>query len=203
VARLDARVKDLLAHETRMREIEARLARLQANHARALAERDEELAGLRARLSEEEAREAQRRDAEARARRAEEQAAVAEELRRALAETPAGETPPPAPAAPAAEAPPTEPRTRPRGKKRAGARVPETAGAEPTDDLRAIRGVGAALEKLLHRLGVRTFRDVALWTDDDIARVDARLGRFRGRILRDAWQEQARRLHAQKYGQMP
>jgi predicted flap endonuclease-1-like 5' DNA nuclease len=204
VARLEARVKDLLAHETRMREIEARLARLQGNHARALAEKDEELARLRARLSEDEARDAQLRDAEARARRAEEQAAVAEDLRRALAEAQAAGAPgaeEPA-SAPGPEAAPAT-RRRARGRRQAGTTASEAAAGQSTDDLKAIRGVGVALEKLLHRLGVRTFLDVAGWTDEDVSRVDARLGRFRGRILRDGWREQARRLHAQKRGETP
>jgi len=62
------------------------------------------------------------------------------------------------------------------------------------DDLTRIKGVGPKLVALLHDMDVRSFADIAAWSDADIDRVDAQLGRFQGRIRRDNWVEQARLL---------
>ena len=69
------------------------------------------------------------------------------------------------------------------------------------DDLKEIVGVGPVLERLLHRHGVHTFRQVALWTRQDIRRVDASLKEFHGRIRRDHWVRQARTLHRRRHGE--
>jgi len=69
------------------------------------------------------------------------------------------------------------------------------------DDLKEIVGVGPVLERLLHRHGVRTFRQVALWSPADIRRIDAFLHEFHGRIRRDHWVRQARVLHRQRHGE--
>ena len=69
------------------------------------------------------------------------------------------------------------------------------AAAQPaatgSDDLSRIKGVGPKLVALLHSLGVTRFDQIAGWTDADIARIDAQLGNFSGRIERDSWVEQA------------
>ena len=49
---------------------------------------------------------------------------------------------------------------------------------------------------MLHGLGVTRFSQIAAWTDEDIARIDASLGTFAGRITRDNWVEQAKLLAA-------
>ena len=59
------------------------------------------------------------------------------------------------------------------------------------DDLTRIKGVGPKLADLLASLGVHSFAQIADWTDADIDRIDAQLGRFEGRIRRDSWVEQA------------
>lgn len=64
------------------------------------------------------------------------------------------------------------------------------------DDLTRIKGVGPKLRDLLVSLGVTRFAQVAGWSDADIDRIDAQLGRFEGRIRRDDWREQARLLAA-------
>ena len=46
----------------------------------------------------------------------------------------------------------------------------------------------------LNALGVTRFDQIAAWTYDDIARIDAEMGAFRGRIVRDKWIEQAQHL---------
>jgi predicted flap endonuclease-1-like 5' DNA nuclease len=62
------------------------------------------------------------------------------------------------------------------------------------DDLKRIRGIGAGLERLLHRLGVFYFWQIAEWDKSDVRFVDAHLEIFKGRIERDQWVEQAREL---------
>jgi len=71
------------------------------------------------------------------------------------------------------------------------------------DDLKLIVGVGPVLERMLHRLGVSTYRQIARWTERDIDDIDAKLPEFPGRIRRDAWVTQARELHQSKYGETP
>ena len=63
----------------------------------------------------------------------------------------------------------------------------------PVDDLKKIKGIGPVLEKKLHALGVRSFRQIADFTSDDVERVDAVLN-FKGRILREDWIGQAQKL---------
>ena len=67
--------------------------------------------------------------------------------------------------------------------------------ADGVDDLKQISGVGPKLEKLLNSLGIYTFGQVAAWSADDVAWVDARLT-FKGRIERDDWMSQAKALAA-------
>jgi predicted flap endonuclease-1-like 5' DNA nuclease len=64
----------------------------------------------------------------------------------------------------------------------------------PPDDLKRIRGIGFALEKLLHRIGVYYFWQVAEWDQSDVRFVDAHLDIFKGRIERERWVEQAQEL---------
>ena len=71
------------------------------------------------------------------------------------------------------------------------------------DDLKLIVGVGPVLERMLQRLGIGTYRQIARWSDHDIDTFDARLPEFRGRIRRDGWVTQARSLHQSKYGERP
>jgi predicted flap endonuclease-1-like 5' DNA nuclease len=77
---------------------------------------------------------------------------------------------------------------------------PILAGVGEPDDLKLIVGVGPVLERMLHNLGVTTFRQIARWTERDIAEFDAKLPEFPGRIQRDQWVTQARALHESKYG---
>lgn len=75
----------------------------------------------------------------------------------------------------------------------AAAAEPEAASG---DDLTRIKGVGPKLSALLASLGVTSFAQIAGWSDADLARIDAQLGSFAGRPLRDQWIEQARLLAA-------
>ncbi|MCV3272474.1 hypothetical protein [Roseobacter sinensis] len=67
---------------------------------------------------------------------------------------------------------------------------PRDGGA---DDLKKISGVGPKLEETLNSLGIWHFDQVAALTKEDIAWVDERL-RFKGRIERDDWVGQAKKL---------
>ena len=73
-------------------------------------------------------------------------------------------------------------------------RAAEASGSG--DDLTRLKGVGPKLAAQLGEMGVTTFSQIAAWHDADIDRIDAGLGRFQGRIRRDAWVEQARLLAA-------
>lgn len=69
-------------------------------------------------------------------------------------------------------------------------------GRSGGDDLTRLKGVGPKLAAQLGALGVTSFSQIAGWSEADIDRLDARLGRFQGRIRRDSWVEQARMLAA-------
>lgn len=67
--------------------------------------------------------------------------------------------------------------------------VPAASGAP--DNLRQIKGLGPKLGSTLNALGITRFDQIAAWSADDVAKVDAHLGTFKGRIVRDNWIEQA------------
>ncbi|WP_380058449.1 NADH:quinone oxidoreductase [Falsihalocynthiibacter sp. SS001] len=75
-------------------------------------------------------------------------------------------------------------------KKPRTMKAPRKAGA---DDLKKLKGVGPKLEQTLNELGFFHYDQIAKWTSGEIAWVDARL-RFKGRIERDGWIEQAKIL---------
>ena len=67
------------------------------------------------------------------------------------------------------------------------------AAPADADDLKVISGVGPGLEKTLNEMGVYKFEQIASWGAADIEWVDDRL-KFKGRITRDNWVEQAKEL---------
>ncbi|MFA1625988.1 5' DNA nuclease [Rhizobium mongolense] len=69
------------------------------------------------------------------------------------------------------------------------------ARAKKADDLKLIAGIGPKLEQVLNAKGIRTFAEIAAWTDAEIAKLDAELG-FNGRIARDDWTGQAKAFSA-------
>jgi predicted flap endonuclease-1-like 5' DNA nuclease len=62
------------------------------------------------------------------------------------------------------------------------------------DNLKEIKGVGPKLEKMLHTMGFYHFDQIANWTADEVAWVNANLEGFKGRVTRDNWVEQAKIL---------
>lgn len=93
-------------------------------------------------------------------------------------------------AAPAAEKP-----TRAPAKPKAAEAAPAEGGF--VDDVKLIGGVGAALEKKLAGAGITSLRQIADWSEADLARYDEEL-ELRGRATRDEWIEQAKDLIAGK-----
>ena len=69
------------------------------------------------------------------------------------------------------------------------------------DDVKHIYGVGPNLEKLLNKLGVYLFKQVALWNEADIDFFDHQLTDFHGRIRREQWVRSATEEHYKKYGE--
>lgn len=65
------------------------------------------------------------------------------------------------------------------------------AVAAAGDDLTRLKGVGPKLSARLKELGVVSFAQIAAWSDADLAGIDAQLGTFAGRPVRDNWIEQA------------
>lgn len=59
------------------------------------------------------------------------------------------------------------------------------------DDLKKIKGIGAKMEKLCNKLGFWHFDQIANWSADEVAWVDANLEGFKGRVTRDDWVAQA------------
>jgi predicted flap endonuclease-1-like 5' DNA nuclease len=79
-----------------------------------------------------------------------------------------------------------------------------TAPDRIPDDLKQINGVGPRLERLLNRLGLYYFDQVAGLSASDIAWLDDHLEEFKGRIQGDDWVMQAKnlkegRLHVKEY----
>ena len=72
--------------------------------------------------------------------------------------------------------------------------APAPAPSSEADDLRKIKGLGPKLVALLKEQGITSFAQIAQWSDEDVARIDATLGRFAGRIERDQWVAQAKLL---------
>lgn len=68
------------------------------------------------------------------------------------------------------------------------------------DDLTEIVGIGKVFESMLHKLGIYYFRQIASFGPAELARVNAELKEFKGRIEHDDWIGQAKELHFRKYG---
>ncbi|WP_300067883.1 NADH-quinone oxidoreductase subunit E [uncultured Ruegeria sp.] len=98
-----------------------------------------------------------------------------------------------------------EAKSKPAKAKKAEAKPAELKEEQPEtltgarggapDDLKLLKGVGPKLEQTLNELGFYHFDQIAAWTEGHVAWVDARL-KFKGRIERDGWIEQASKLAA-------
>jgi NADH-quinone oxidoreductase subunit E len=121
----------------------------------------------------------------------------------------ASEQPPIAPTAPeagpeAADAPSPPPApaaavSRPRRPQ--GLAAPR---GDTPDNLQRISGIGPKLEKTLHDLGFYHYDQIAAWDQTEVDWINEHL-RFRGRIEREQWIEQARLLaqgEEERFGQV-
>jgi predicted flap endonuclease-1-like 5' DNA nuclease/cell fate (sporulation/competence/biofilm development) regulator YmcA (YheA/YmcA/DUF963 family) len=70
-------------------------------------------------------------------------------------------------------------------------------GNDARDNLKRIKGIGPAIEKTLHELGIFRFDQIADMSEYDIDRVAKRLKGFRSRIYREDWIGQSRDLLSQ------
>jgi len=73
------------------------------------------------------------------------------------------------------------------------------ADVEP-DDLKEMKGVGPVLESMLHELNIKTFEQIAAFDEQDVALVTAALTKFKDRVVRDNWVDQAKALYADHHG---
>lgn len=157
---------------------------------------EEESAAARKRAEEEEAAEAARAKADEAAKRsAEEQAArdKAEAEAKAAADAEAARKAADARQAAEAESTPDYDgdgvrEGRDEGTRPAGLDAPRDGTA---DDLKQIKGIGPKMEKLCNSLGFWHFDQIASWSEDEVAWVDANLEGFKGRVTRDEWVQQA------------
>lgn len=94
-----------------------------------------------------------------------------------------GVPPAPPPAAPLAPAPAAPP-----------APAPAPAEAGPSDTLTVLKGLGPKAAARLNELGITRYDQLAALSDTTLAQVDAQMGPFQGRIVRDRWVEQAGHL---------
>ena len=62
---------------------------------------------------------------------------------------------------------------------------------DATDDLQRLKGVGPKFVTLLHSQGIFSFDQIARLTPNEVDRIDAAMGAFRGRFTRDRIVEQA------------
>ena len=70
-------------------------------------------------------------------------------------------------------------------------------GVNERDDLKKIKGIGIKIENLLNSLGIYTYEQIASWNKKDIEKIDSYL-KFPGRIERDQWILQAKKLLEKK-----
>lgn len=101
-------------------------------------------------------------------------------------------------AAKAKKAPPSTKKAESGAEKGAAADKKEGPAAKQVadDDLTQLSGVGPVMAEKLHKAGVTSLAQIAGWSDDDVARFDEELS-FKGRIQRDDWVGQARKLTGQ------
>ena len=72
-------------------------------------------------------------------------------------------------------------------------RTAKAAQPEAKDDLKRISGLGPKIETKLNGLGITTLAEIAGWSAEQAARVDAELG-LDGRVTHDDWVGQAQKL---------
>jgi NADH-quinone oxidoreductase subunit E len=90
------------------------------------------------------------------------------------------------------EAPKVKAKAEPKVEVATQAPKPKKAGAK-ADDLKKIDGIGPKVEQVLKGRGIARFQDIAAMDEKALIALDKELG-LDGRVLRDDWAGQARRL---------
>ena len=91
--------------------------------------------------------------------------------------------------------------TKPTSGLNAPAEGLNIATAKVKDDLRLVKGIGPVMEKKLNAFGVYSFEQLGRLTDKDIEALANTLESFPGRIQRDNWVSQSKKLFIKKYGE--
>jgi len=81
-------------------------------------------------------------------------------------------------------------------------RVTENTAAlagTPDDDLTRIKGIKNVISEKLRAHGIRTWRQIAQWNDEELSAFSEILA-FKNRATREQWKEQARALHEAAHG---
>ena len=73
-----------------------------------------------------------------------------------------------------------------------------TASREQADDLTRIKGIGPWIQEKLYALDIFTFEQIGRFTPKDVANVTEVIEFFPGRIERDHWVDQAKKLAKDK-----
>lgn len=79
------------------------------------------------------------------------------------------------------------------------AREQSSALKGESDDLTKIKGIKKVISEQLHAHGIHTWKQIALWNDDEL-RAFSELLAFKNRAVREKWKEQARALHEAAHG---
>ena len=72
------------------------------------------------------------------------------------------------------------------------------ATLDEKDDLQTIKGIGPFIAEKLYALGIYTFEQVGNMTSDIEEQVNKAIEFFPGRVKRDEWAKQAKKLHDEK-----
>ncbi|WP_338548471.1 NADH-quinone oxidoreductase subunit NuoE [Roseovarius phycicola] len=113
---------------------------------------------------------------------------------KASAPAPVEAKPAPVPKEPAKKAAPKAKAAAPAAQKQP--EMLKEAREGGADNLKMIKGVGPKLEAMLHGMGVFHFDQIASWGAEEVAWADDNLEGFKGRVSRDDWVGQAKKLAA-------
>ncbi|MBI4002020.1 MAG: hypothetical protein HY348_09580 [Nitrospira defluvii] len=208
-ATLHSKEQELAAHQARLRELDTELARLRTQNQEdltrfeeTLQERDTEIQRLRAAVEElnmfrgeVEKKDVALREAEERrvmdvSEREEEIAA----LRKRLVEYRVAQRF-------GAQSKPTGPVESIAHSAPAAGRGTGKVRSHQKDDLKQIHGIGPVMERVLNRMGMFTFRQIAEWNERDVEHMASELNTFPDRIRHDNWIAGAKEQHFLKYGE--
>ena len=207
-ATIQAKDQELSRHQTHIGEVESELARLRAQNqedltrfTETLQQRDQDIQRLRTTVEELEVfrgevekKEIQLREAEERrvmdvSEREEEIGA----LRKRLVEYRVAQRH-------QAQAKSTH-QAEPAPQNPSGSRSGGKSRPSQKDDLKQIHGIGPVMERVLNRMGMFTFRQIAEWKDQDVEHMASELNTFPDRIRHDNWIAGAKEQHFLKYGE--